>query len=79
MNKKLFNEIAAIFESKFDNSFGIIEIADLFASNFKNFDRKKFLLACGLEKDFTYDELLNDFFQAVDNTVNQRVVIITGP
>lgn len=78
MTKKQYQQLAAILENKCESSWCVIEIADFLESNFENFDRKRFMFVCGFNKPYTYDELLEIYFDSIEKTVNQSVIVIQG-
>ncbi len=71
MFRKHYKKLAEILENKCDSTWCIIEIADFLEASFDNFDREKFLLACGFDKAYTYDELLAEYFVLVDKLTIQ--------
>ncbi len=77
MTGKHYRRLAEILESKCENGWLVIDIADFLEANFDNFNRKKFMLACGFDRAYTYDELLTIYFNNVDKMANQNVKVFT--
>jgi hypothetical protein len=77
MTKKQYGELARIIEGKCENSWLAVDITDFLEANFDNFNREKFMVACGFDKTYTYDELLKLYFDAIGKCVNQRVKVFT--
>lgn len=67
MTRKHYIKLAALLEQSTCDGFDVIRISDFLQESFDNFDRKKFMLACGMDRDYTYDELLKIFFSYVDH------------
>ncbi len=76
MFAKQYKILAELLERSTCNDWDIIRISDFLRENFDNFDRKKFMLACGMDSDYSHDELLGIFFDQVDKAVNSSVRII---
>ncbi len=74
MTKKQYEELAKMLESKADQWL-TVDITDWLEANFTNFDREKFMTACGFDRAYAYDELLTAFFNDVDQRVNSRVKV----
>ena len=77
MTKKQFQELASIIEGKCENDYLAIEITDFLEANFPNFDREKFMVACGFDKAYTHDEMLGIMFDGIDKMVNSKVKVYT--
>lgn len=76
MTTKQYKELAAIMEAK-ASCWCAIDVTDFLEENFKNFDREKFMIACGWDQAYTYDEMLTAEFDAIENYVNLSVKIVT--
>lgn len=66
MTTKQYKELAELLQDKASTRCSV-QVTDFLEQEFTNFNREKFMIACGFDKAYSYAELLDQFFAMVES------------